>query len=228
MNQSAINYTSNPQAERIKQERQRLGLTQIQLSEWIGVGKTTVINWEKEDGTSPNAIQMSKLLDFGFDIHFILTGSRNETNESNCYDHADDYEYIPVYDVEASAGFGMTAYGATAPVSHLAFRKDWLKMRGLYPKDLSIITAKGDSMEPTIESGNTLLVDASKSNPRDGHIYVILSNDALWVKRVQRQFDGSLLLLSDNPAYPPQTLDFKNHPDVQVIGQVVNVSKDLA
>ena len=82
-------------------------------------------------------------------------------------------------------------------------------------------------MEPTISSKDTLLVDTSKTNPRDGHIYVIRSGDVLWVKRVQRQIDGSLLLISDNTTYPPMPLMLSDHPDIQVIGQVVQSSKDL-
>ena len=82
-------------------------------------------------------------------------------------------------------------------------------------------------MEPTISSKDTLLVDTSKTNPRDGHIYVIRSSDVLWVKRVQRQIDGNLLLISDNVTYPSMPLALAEHPDIQIIGQVVQVSKDL-
>lgn len=103
-----------------------------------------------------------------------------------------------MYDVEVSAGNGAAAYGVAEPANHLAYRKDWLKLRGLFAKDLNCVTARGDSMEPTISSKDTLLVDTSKTNPRDGQIYVIRSGDVLWVKRVQRQIDGSLLLISDN------------------------------
>ena len=56
---------------------------------------------------------------------------------------------------------------------------------------------------------------------------MIRSSDILWVKRIQQQIDGSLLLISDNTAYPPMPLNLKDHPDIEVIGQVVNVSKDL-
>lgn len=217
--------------DNIRQLVEQMGVNISEFSEIIGE-KPSRVNDVLQGKQRPPFDMVEKIINsLQVDANWLITGIQSNGNNSENnrpHQESDDYEYIPVYDVEASAGFGMPAYGASEPVSHLAFRKDWLKMRGLYPKDLSIITAKGDSMEPTIESGNTLLVDASKSNPRDGHIYVILSNEALWVKRVQRQFDGSLLLLSDNPAYPPQTLDFKNHPDVQVIGQVVNVSKDLA
>lgn len=34
----------------------------------------------------------------------------------------------------------------------------------------------------------------------------------LWVKRIQRQIDGSLLLISDNSTYPPMPLALAEHP----------------
>ncbi|WP_425316020.1 S24 family peptidase [Uruburuella testudinis] len=124
-------------------------------------------------------------------------------------------------EVEVAANLGGNTGGK------LAFRKDWLKSRGLFAKDLNCVVARGDSMEPTINSKDTLLVDTSKNNPRDGQIYVIRSSDVLWVKRIQRQIDGSLSLISDNPTYAPMQLNLDDHPDIQVIGQVVQISKDL-
>lgn len=165
---------------------------------------------------------------FGIDAQWLLTG-KSYTNEASSEKSSnDDYSYIPMYDVEVSAGRGAAAYGATEPAMHLAFRKDWLKSRGLFAKDLNCVVARGDSMEPTINSKDTLLVDTSKTNPRDGHIYVIRSSDVLWVKRIQRQIDGSLSLISDNPTYAPMQLNLDDHPDIQVIGQVVQISKDLS
>ncbi len=170
------------------------------------------------------------LATFDVDANWLITGkniSREETRKEGDYSSASDYEYIPMFDVEVSAGNGAAAYGVTDPAMHLAFRKDWLKSRGLFAKDLNCVVARGDSMEPTINSKDTLLVDTSKNNPRDGQIYVIRSSDVLWVKRIQRQIDGSLSLISDNPTYAPMQLNLDDHPDIQVIGQVVQISKDL-
>ena len=82
-------------------------------------------------------------------------------------------------------------------------------------------------MVPTINDKDSLLVDTSRNIPYDGRIYVIRSGDTLWVKRIQKKLDGSLLLISDNPSYPPMNLELDSLDDVQIIGQVVNVSKDF-
>lgn len=171
------------------------------------------------------------LTTFDIDANWLITGknssSKNPDEQKN-YSEEHEYDYVPMFDVEVSAGNGAAAYGVVEPANHLAYRKDWLKLRGLFAKDLNCVTARGDSMEPTIHSKDTLLVDTSKNNPRDGQIYVIRSGDTLWVKRIQKQIDGSLLLISDNDTYPPMSLTLADHPDIQVIGQVVQISKDLS
>lgn len=165
---------------------------------------------------------------FDIDANWLITGNGDRKwNNSTPPPEESDFEYIPMYDVEVSAGYGADAYGITEPNTYLAFRKDWLKGRSLAVKDLSVVTASGDSMNPTIGNKDSLLVDTSKNNPVDGRIYVIRSSDTLWVKRIQRQLDGTLLLISDNEAYPPMHLDLRDNHDIEVIGQVVNVSKDI-
>ena len=61
---------------RLKEERSRLGLTQPQVAERCGIGKTTVINWEK-DASSPSAPQLSALSGLGIDVMYVLTGKRS-------------------------------------------------------------------------------------------------------------------------------------------------------
>lgn len=60
---------------RFKAERERLEMSQPKLGELLGVGKTTVINWEK--GTSaPDAFQLATLASAGADVLYILTGEQ--------------------------------------------------------------------------------------------------------------------------------------------------------
>lgn len=136
---------------------------------------------------------------------------------------ADEYAYIPGYDVQVSAGTG--ALADQEPITRqLAFRRKWLNFRGLSEKNLVAIFAKGDSMEPTIADNNTLMVDTSAKAPQDGSIYVIRDGDMLLVKRVQRVFGGGLRLISDNKQYPEQVVD---PIDLDVIGRVVWIGKDV-
>lgn len=61
--------------KRLKLERERLNLTQTALGELGGMGKTTVIAWEK--GTAfPNAEFLEKAASYGIDVYYVITGNR--------------------------------------------------------------------------------------------------------------------------------------------------------
>lgn len=60
---------------RLKEERERLGLTQPEFAEAAGAAKRTLIEWEK-GSTSPNAVQISALSAIGVDVLYVLTGQR--------------------------------------------------------------------------------------------------------------------------------------------------------
>ncbi len=62
-------------ADRFKSERERLALTQPRVADLAGVGKTTVINWEK-GLSSPTAVQLSALAEVGLDVLYVITGQR--------------------------------------------------------------------------------------------------------------------------------------------------------
>ena len=67
--------------KRLKAERERLNLSQPQLGELVGAGKTTVINWEK-GASAPDAVQLSAIAAAGADVLYILTGERSTPVES--------------------------------------------------------------------------------------------------------------------------------------------------
>ena len=83
-------------------------------------------------------------------------------------------------------------------------------------QNLSIITAKGDSMEPTIPQGSQILVQ--QRDVGDGEICVCRVGDELYVKRLQKL--PRFVLLSDNPRYEAIPLTSR---DFEVIGAVVGV-----
>lgn len=137
-----------------------------------------------------------------------------------------DFVLIPGYSIQVSAGHGAMANTNEAPSRFLAYRKKWLQFRGFKESDLVIVWAKGDSMEPTIHNNDTIVINTSRKKPVDGHIYVIRYEDSLLVKRMQIHAT-SWILLSDNKAYPPMEIKHEEQSSFEIVGQVVNVSKDF-
>jgi phage repressor protein C with HTH and peptisase S24 domain len=106
--------------------------------------------------------------------------------------------------VRASAGSG-AVIGGEAAKPYFAFDGRWLKaLTATSAGKLSIIRVEGDSMAPTLNAGDDILVDPSDcaERLRDG-IYVLRVDDALIVKRIALHPVGRRVTVqSDNPAYP--------------------------
>lgn len=140
----------------------------------------------------------------------------------------DRFAMLPVYDAAVSAGPGKEAEDA-APTTRIAFRVDWLKRvaRGNLG-DLVVLTVDGDSMEPTLRQGDTVLVDMGQQHPsrKDG-IYVIRTGGGLQVKRVAANpTNGRISVISDNRDLYPAFADLS--PDeIQVIGRVIWLGRQV-
>jgi phage repressor protein C with HTH and peptisase S24 domain len=105
---------------------------------------------------------------------------------------------------------------------YFAFDERWLKaLTPSPPGQLSIVRVEGDSMAPTLNAGDDILVDLGDSAERlrDG-IYVLRIDDAVVVKRLALNPTGRRVTVqSDNPAYPdwPDC----NLGDINPIGRVI-------
>ena len=88
---------------------------------------------------------------------------------------------------------------------YFAFDEHWLKMlTPSSPANLSIVRVEGDSMSPTLNAGDDILVDLGDGPDRlrDG-IYVLRVDDALVVKRLAlNSYRRRVTVQSDNPGYP--------------------------
>jgi phage repressor protein C with HTH and peptisase S24 domain len=88
---------------------------------------------------------------------------------------------------------------------YFAFDERWLKtLTPSSPSNLSIVRVEGDSMAPTLNAGDDILVDlgGAAERLRDG-IYVLRIDEALVVKRLALNPMGRRVTVqSDNPAYP--------------------------
>jgi phage repressor protein C with HTH and peptisase S24 domain len=127
-----------------------------------------------------------------------------------------DYADVPRLALSAAAGAGALA-ASEQPFGALRFSQGWLREMGLQSADLATMAVAGDSMVPTLQDGDEILVDRSRRALREG-VHVVRVGDSLLVKRVDMGRPGRVRLCSDNALYAP--IDMA--PDeVVVIGRVV-------
>ncbi|MBU0680129.1 MAG: helix-turn-helix domain-containing protein [Proteobacteria bacterium] len=140
-----------------------------------------------------------------------------------------EYCQIPLYDVQASAGPGSYVEGEQV-TDILAFRKEWVRNElHLDPAHLSLIFVHGDSMEPTLHSGDTVLIDQREGQDLADGVWALRVDGALLVKRIQKFPGGKITIKSDNAQlYPAYDLMADKLPDdLKFIGRIVWVGKRM-
>jgi len=116
---------------------------------------------------------------------------------------ADGLRSVKRHPVAVSAGPGAVVSEELGR-PYFGFDERWLKaLTPSSPDRLSVVRVEGDSMAPTLNAGDDILVDLGDSGERlrDG-IYVLRVDDALVVKRIALNPMGRRVTVqSDNPAY---------------------------
>lgn len=128
---------------------------------------------------------------------------------------------IPRYDARLAAGAGSWNEGRRL-LEDVPVTRSFLDQLGRSSTSrLTILQARGDSMEPTIADRGFMVIDEGVDTPIDAVLAFVLGGEAR-VKRFRRLAHG-LQLISDNQAYPPETLENADLGELQVIGQVLGV-----
>jgi transcriptional regulator with XRE-family HTH domain len=226
---------------RLREERERLGLSQAALGDLVGAAKRTVVEWEK-DTTSPTGHALERLASHGMDVSYVVTGKRSgggfwpaqapQLSTGGAENlivrepspQALDMVEVPRLEIRVSAGNGARSrleVGQSRGV--MAFRRDWMRQHlGRSSAGFATVLVAGDSMSPSLSDGDEVVVDTESVQGlrRDG-IYVIRLGDDLRIKRLRLRVDGSLEVWGDNPAYQAEQLSPEQAAELQVVGRVV-------
>ncbi len=130
---------------------------------------------------------------------------------------------VPLLANAGSMGPGTEIQHDDVLVGHIALSEQWVarRLKPTSPTALRFIHAYGDSMHPTFEDGDVLLVDTGMRDPKaiDG-VYVMAANDRVYIKRVRQRMDGVVEISSDNPTV--KTVDVLNGDHrIDILGRVV-------
>lgn len=158
------------------------------------------------------------LLACAFPEHFTLNSP-----EALIAKTPEDVIRIPLLSNCGSMGNGNDILDADYIVGDLALSAHWINqhIRPSNIQELKFIHAHGESMAPTFSSGDVLLVDVGSRDPSSLEgVYVLETNDKIFIKRVRMRMDGQLEVSSDNISI--KTVDVLNGDhQVRVLGRVV-------
>ncbi len=188
----------------------------------VEASRDTMNNWKTGKSRVPFDAAFKLTRTAGVSMSWLATGIHTISKPE-----ADNgFTLIRRFDVALSAGNGSST--GDNEVAALAFPTEWLLSHiGTNKENLSVVQARGDSMEPTIQDRALVLVDHSIEGIKDDGIYAFRMNDALFIKRVQAQVTGGVLLLSDNTSYPSQQVHDLEDAQFQLLGRVRWVGNSL-
>jgi phage repressor protein C with HTH and peptisase S24 domain len=131
-----------------------------------------------------------------------------------------DVILIPVMEQAFSAGHGQFVPDTEEVKEYIAVPKELKK----FGDKFAASRVKGDSMEPTLFSGDIIISDLNGYDGDDG-IYTIIYKGKGFVKRLQRTSDG-VKIISDNRHYDPM-FETAESEDFRVIGKVRSVVHNM-
>jgi phage repressor protein C with HTH and peptisase S24 domain len=133
---------------------------------------------------------------------------------------------VELEQIDLRYGMGGTFADGPVEVERRPFSRAWLRsITAAAPRHLFWAMGDGDSMEPTIRSGEVILIDRSQETPRmDDGIWAVTHGEIGMIKRLRHRPDGQVELHSDNHLVRPQTaVDGELH----VVGRVIAVVRKL-
>ena len=207
--------------ERLREERERLGMSQTQFGDLAQVTKKTQMLYEG-DQRSPKADYLTAIASQGVDVQYVLTGNRSVPESQPLglpmTEPGPDLSPVLMYDIEAAAGAGRSFEGEPVKTT-LYFSSAELAEQGLDPAQVVGIKVRGDSMDGTLADGDWVLVDRSNRDPKQEGVFLLLVSGERRIKRVQRLAGGALYLISDNDHYQPEMIKPQDMHDVEILGR---------
>lgn len=205
---------------RIKLLRKTLKLSQTEFANSLGMTMRAIQKWEA--GEVEIKISSLRLLEkvFNANIDWLITGNGNMfiDNKSNMkIDRLSNNIIIKEYPtVKASAGYGCI-------INEEESKPYYISENLINNKECEfIISVTGNSMSPTLEENDKILVTTDYniiSKPKVNNIYILHTDNAIYVKRFKNKKGSELIFTSDNKEYENIVLNIYDSAD-KIIGKV--------
>jgi phage repressor protein C with HTH and peptisase S24 domain len=202
---------------------QATGVTsQTELASVLKINRSAITQARKKNSI-PDKWILQLYKTYGLNPDWVETGT-GQTFIKKSASSDSIFKNIPKVRARLSAGGGSFEVGSEIE-GYYAFRKDWLTTKGNRNK-MVLMDIFGNSMEPEMKDGDTILIDESQKDILAGAIYAVGIDDTIMVKRVEKH-PNKLVLLSDNKDYSPIYLKGNELNSVRIIGKVIWICREL-
>lgn len=202
--------------DRLRLARKNANMTQSKLAEAIGLSQANINGLESgKYKTSTKIVEIARVLRVNAD--WLANGQGGmalmpqhqgnvspgrmpiEDWDSETPLDADEVE-IPFYkDFAVACGHGSEGYAMANEWRKLRISRATIDKIGSHKDQVFATVAEGDSMAPIINDGDTIWIDESKQNIKDGKIFVFEYGGLYMCKRLFRLPNDGIRVVSENP-----------------------------
>jgi phage repressor protein C with HTH and peptisase S24 domain len=216
---------------RLESRAYQLGLKPAQLAELAGVPRSFIYDIMRGRSKRPARESLARVAEIlKVDVDWLIAGiGQVEGDMPVALKADDDFVHIRLAGPRASMGGGAVVEESEEETDRTyQFRRSWIEQHlGVKPPNLRLLHVEGDSMVPTLLSGDMVLVDMTRRMPNPPGIFVLNDGMGLVAKRIEAVPNSDpprIRILSDNPVYRPyeQLLEMIN-----IVGRVRWFAREL-
>ncbi|EPZ2459374.1 LexA family transcriptional regulator [Citrobacter youngae] len=214
-------------SERLDRAMTEAGYTQGKLAKAVGMAQSSVNKLLNGASSSRKTVEIASVLNVR--PEWLSTGTGPMRNDGQlpppitATKEVSNIFRVDVLDLTFSAGPGSFMISEFVEVLH-AIEFTTEHARSLFGNrsqdDVKVMTVDGDSMNPTIRSGDRLFFDISVRNFKVDGVYAFVFGQHFHVKRLQMQ-GLQLAVLSDNPAYKDWYVTEETQDQLYIMGKAL-------
>lgn len=216
---------------RLEARAYQLGLKPAHLAEQAGVPRSFIYDILRGRSKRPARETLARVADvLKVDVDWLISGM-GRVEGAMPLPLTSDEDFVPIRLAAPRASMG----GGAVVDDHeedtdrtYQFRRIWIEQRlGVKPSSLRLLHVEGDSMAPSLLSGDMVLVDMTRRVPNPPGIFVLNDGHGLVAKRIEAVPNCDpprIRIISDNPMYSPyeQLLEIVN-----IVGRVRWFAREL-
>ena len=214
-----------PIGQKLKFEMKKRGISSAELAKRADVKTSFIYDVLSGKSANPSTVKLARVVDcLGISLAYLVDTGEGSVAQ---YPNVSNYVSIPRLAVELS---GTTPSIASTPsdnepvIFHKAWISDHLRANSA---TLRVMSVRGDSMEPSFQNNDTVLVDTAQKSPSSPGFFVIFDGLGLAVKRLEYVASPKaprVKILSDNPQYSDYE---RSVEETTILGRIIWFSREL-
>jgi transcriptional regulator with XRE-family HTH domain len=210
---------NKPLVARLRSVMLKKGLNPKTLAERSNVGRSFVYDILNGKSANPTSAKLTAIAEqLGVSVQYLLSGVYAENSDGKS-----EIAEIPTLITEPKLDGQMAV--TTKNDKFYCFKNNWIKEKlATTAQNLRAINVVGDSMTPTLQNGDVILININQTMPNPPGLFVLFDGLGLHAKRLEQIGKDKIRVMSDNAQYQAYEMDVQ---EINIIGKIVWLGREL-